>query len=113
VRYFSLFLDDVGSRLQVYLAVGRLKHILLYSIGWKGSVAMTIIEIEQQIRSLSSADKIHLIQSIAQMLRPNDDEILLKNFSEVVDSRTSFANGSLEAYGAAEQLQRLIKEESV
>ena len=74
---------------------------------------MTVMEIERQIRSLNSADKIHLIQSIAEMLKKNPEEALLNELSKAAGSLNGGTNGPLEAYEAAAQLQEFLKQESL
>jgi len=71
---------------------------------------MLLHEIEEAIKPLSQQDKIQLIQDVAEMLKPSAD-MVLGRFEQIAETTTSYNNGPLEAYTAAEQLRSLLNQE--
>ena len=68
---------------------------------------MSVAEIEQQIRPLSYAEKIQLIQDIAEMLKEAADEALLYRLESAAEHIGPQCSGPLEAYETARQLKIL------
>ncbi len=73
---------------------------------------MKVAEIERYIRPLSYAEKIQLIQDIAEMLHEVTENSLLHRLHKAAEASGHYDAGPLEAYEAAEQLQSLTKEEA-
>lgn len=73
---------------------------------------MLLCEIEEQIKPLSHHEKIQLIQDIAEMLKPNTDDVL-RRFEQAAEASEPYHQGPLEAYTAAQQLQAFLKQERV
>ncbi len=73
---------------------------------------MLLHEIEERIQSLGLQEKIQLIQDIAEMLKPSDDD-MLGRFGKVAETLEPYHQGPLEAYTAAQQLQAFLKQERV
>ncbi len=71
---------------------------------------MSVVEIEEYITPLSRAEKIQLIQDIAEMLKETADDALLDRLAKAAEAQCP---GPLEAYEAAKQLQNLAKKEAV
>jgi hypothetical protein len=71
-----------------------------------------LLEIEEQIRPLSQAEKIVLIQDIAEMLQEDADERLLQRLQMAAAAADPRAPGLIEAYEAASQLQALLDQEN-
>jgi len=74
---------------------------------------MRVVEIEKYIRPLSYAEKIQLIQNIAEMLKDATDDVLLHHQYTAAEAAGSQCFGPLEAYEAAAQLHNLAKTETV
>ena len=70
-----------------------------------------VAAIEEQIRPLSSADKLDLIQAITEMLREDTDEQMLERLRVAAAATDPCLPGPIEAYEAASQLQTLLKQE--
>jgi hypothetical protein len=73
---------------------------------------MSLVEIEEQIRPLSQAEKITLIQDIAEMLKEDSDNILLQRLKMAAEAADPLYSGPIEAYEAANQLQALLEKEN-
>lgn len=69
---------------------------------------MSVVEIEQYIRPLSYAEKIQLIQDIAEMLKATVDDRLFR-LSEAAETVGPQCSGPLEAYQAAAHLHKLAQ----
>ena len=67
---------------------------------------MSVVEIKKYIQPLSYAEKIQLIQDIAEMLKDTDD-LRLFRLSEAAETVSPQCSGPLEAYQAAAQLHQL------
>jgi len=72
---------------------------------------MSLIEIKQYIRPLSYAEKIQLIQDIADMLKEAVDDARLSHLEEATKHIGPRGSGPLEAYQMATQLHKLIHQE--
>jgi hypothetical protein len=73
---------------------------------------MSLVEIEEQIRPLSQAEKITLIQDIAEMLKEDSDTTLLQHLKMAAEVADPLYPGPIEAYEAANQLQTLLEKEN-
>ena len=73
---------------------------------------MSLVEIEEHIRPLSHAEKIQLIQDIAEMLKEDADAALLQRLKMAAEAADPCYPGPLEAYEAANQLQVLLEKEN-
>lgn len=62
---------------------------------------MSLVEIEEQIRPLSQAEKITLIQDIAEMLKEDSDTTLLQHLKMAAEAADPLYPGPTEAYEAA------------
>lgn len=71
---------------------------------------MTRVEIKQYIWRLSYAEKIQLIQDIADMLKEAVDDASLSRLDEAAKQIGPQSSGPLEAYQAAVQLHKLAQE---
>ncbi len=74
---------------------------------------MSLVEIEKYIQPLSYAEKIQLIQDIAEMLKEAADDALLHRLDNAAKAIGPQGSGPLEAYDAAAQLHQLAKKEAV
>lgn len=74
---------------------------------------MSIVEIERYIKPLSYAEKIQLIQDIAEMLKDAADDVLLHRLDKAAETVGPQCSGPLEAYEAARQLHNLARKEVV
>ena len=74
---------------------------------------MSIVEIKSFIQPLSYAEKIQLIQDIAEMLKEDADDELLQRLSKAATTPGPSCSGPLEAYEAAAQLHNLVRKETV
>ena len=68
---------------------------------------MSIAEIEEHLKPLSRAEKIQLIQDIAEMLKEVADDELLYRLGKASETIGPQCSGPLEAYKAAKQLHEL------
>lgn len=73
---------------------------------------MSLVEIEEQIKPLSQAEKITLIQDIAEMLKEDSDAALLQRLKMAAEAADPLYPGPIEAYEAANQLQILFEKEN-
>jgi hypothetical protein len=73
---------------------------------------MSLVEIEEHIRPLSHAEKIQLIQDIAEMLKEDADTALLQRLMMAAEAADPRYPGPIEAYEAANQLQALLEKET-
>lgn len=73
---------------------------------------MSVIEIEEYIKPLSYAEKIQLIQDIAEMLKEAANDALLHRLSKAAEVPAPQSSGPLEAYEAATQLHNLACKEA-
>ena len=73
---------------------------------------MSLVEIEEQIKPLSQAEKIILIQDIAEMLKEDSDAALLQRLNMAAEAADPLYPGPIEAYEAANQLQTLFEKEN-
>lgn len=74
---------------------------------------MNVVEIEEYIKPLTHAEKLQLIQDIAEMLKERDDEALLHRLSKAAEAPVPLCSGPLEAYETAVQLHSLIQEAAI
>jgi len=72
---------------------------------------MSVVEIEKYIKPLSYAEKIQLIQDIAEMLKDAANDALLHRLEMAVEAIGPQCSGPLEAYEAAKQLHKLAVRE--
>ena len=73
---------------------------------------MSIVEIEEYIKPLSYAEKIQLIQDIAEMPKETANDALLHRLRQAAEVPAPQSSGPLEAYEAAQQLHTLVEEET-
>jgi hypothetical protein len=71
---------------------------------------MNLVEIKQYIWLLSYAEKIQLLQDIADMLKEAVDEASLSCLDKAAKQLGPPGSGPLEAYHAAVQLHKLNQE---
>ncbi len=73
---------------------------------------MSVVEIEEYIKPLSYAEKIQLIQDIAEMLKEAANDGLLHRLITAAETPAPQNSGPLEAYNAATQLHNLAHKET-
>lgn len=71
---------------------------------------MQLHEIEEQIKPLSLMEKVRLIQDVAEMLKPNSNDVLHR-IEQAAAISEPYNHGPLEAYTAAQQLQDFFKQD--